>query len=715
MRMIRKLLLSTSLACAAPGWAQAAGPVDIAMNDDQDRTIVVTGQRPAADEQVAIKGRLGVLGELSAFDTPFAQSSYTAKLIQDQMARSISDIAANDPAVRPAGSRYAESESLTIRGFAVYAGNVLFDGLPGLADDRQPSLDGIERVDIFKGPSALLNNGAQDVGGTINFVPKRAGDAPLTELTLGYDSDLEGEAHLDLGRRFGAGRRLGVRVGLGGRYGDTPLDGMTERAAIGTLAVDYKGDRLRASLDANLQDRRLLGYLSGFGVAAADANGDAFAIPDAPDPRNNIFAGANSYRKWTGVALGQVEYDFADWLTGFAALGYRRSAERYLGAYYPTILDGAGDTGVFNIPYIRRGETESGRVGLRASFVTGPIRHGVTLSGETYRDRSHGGVAFYDALATNIYRPVPLGSQVVDYPFPPDGYVSTSRATSGVLADVMTAFDGRVTLIAGARRQTLFAGSRDPTGSSPPSRYEKTKVTPSLALAVKPVARLTIYGNYIQTLQQAPSPPAGTVNASEVFPPAVAKQYEAGAKYDFGRGGLTVAAFDIRQPVGIVTAQPDNTLVFSLGGQQRNRGIELGLFGEVLPGLRLIGGASFIDAKLTRTQDGANDGNTAVGVPATQVNIGAEWDVPGLAGLTLTGRTIYTSREYFDAENTRTIPAWTRFDVGARYAFRVVDRAVTARVSVENVADRGYWSSALQSSLAIGAPRTVLLSVTTGF
>ncbi len=617
--------------------------------------------------------------------------------------------------MRAASSRYAESESLTIRGFPVYAGNVLFNGLPGLADDRQPSLDGIERVDIFKGPSALLNNGAQDVGGTINFVPKRAADAPLNELTLGYDSDLEGEAHLDVGRRFGADRSLGVRVGLGGRYGDTPLDGMHERAGIATLAADYKGDRLRASLDANIQDRRLLGYLSSFGVAATDADGNAFAIPRAPDPRNNIFAGANYYRKWAGIVLGQAEYDLTDWLTGFAAAGYRRTVERYLGLYSPTIGNAAGDTQVINIPYIRRASTESGRVGLRARFATGPVSHSLTLSGEGYWDRSHGGYALHEFLTTNIYDPRPLGSLVVDYDYPPDAYVSKNRATSGVIADVMTAFDDRVTLIAGARRQTLFAGSRDPAGASPPSRYEKTKVTPSVALAVKPLRRLTLYGNYIQTLQQAPTPPAGVVNADQVFPPAVAKQVEAGAKYDFGTGGLTLAAFDIRQPTGLVTANADNTLTFSLGGQQRNRGIEFSVFGEVLPGLRLIGGASFIDAELRRTQDGANDGNTAVGVPDTQVNMDAEWDVPGLAGLTLTGRILYTSREYQDAENTRTIPDWTRVDLGARYAFRVANRDVTARVSVENVANAHYWSSAQQGYLAIGAPRTVLLSLTTGF
>jgi iron complex outermembrane receptor protein len=87
--------------------------------------------------------------------------------------------------------------------------------------------------------------------------------------------------------------------------------------------------------------------------------------------------------------------------------------------------------------------------------------------------------------------------------------------------------------------------------------------------------------------------------------------------------------------------------------------------------------------------------------------------------LTLTGRAIHTSSQYADAANTQTVPAWTRFDVGARYLTEVDGHLLTLRASVDNVANKNYWASAGgypgSSYLVLGAPRTVMLSASVEF
>ncbi len=128
----------------------------------------------------------------------------------------------------------------------------------------------------------------------------------------------------------------------------------------------------------------------------------------------------------------------------------------------------------------------------------------------------------------------------------------------------------------------------------------------------------------------------------------------------------------------------------------------------------------YIDSKLNNTTNGAFDGNRAPATPEYNVNLGAEWDIPGVEGLTLTGRGIYTSSQYLDQANSKEIDSWERFDVGARYAFKIDDKSITLRASVENVMDKRYWSSAGASDdsepgLTLSTPRTYLLSATVGF
>jgi iron complex outermembrane receptor protein len=67
-------------------------------------------------------------------------------------------------------------------------------------------------------------------------------------------------------------------------------------------------------------------------------------------------------------------------------------------------------------------------------------------------------------------------------------------------------------------------------------------------------------------------------------------------------------------------------------GKRENKGIELNVFGELLKGVRLLGGVMFIDSELTGTVGGIADGNRAPATPEYNVSLGAEWDVPKVAG-----------------------------------------------------------------------------------
>lgn len=160
--------------------------------------------------------------------------------------------------------------------------------------------------------------------------------------------------------------------------------------------------------------------------------------------------------------------------------------------------------------------------------------------------------------------------------------------------------------------------------------------------------------------------------------------------------------------------------MFGPNGKRQNRGVELSVFGEPLKGFRVLGGVMYIDSTLTDTTNGTYDGNRAPATPKYNVNLGAEWDVPAVQGLTLTGRGIYSSSQYLDQANSKEIDGWERFDAGARYAFKVSGKAVTVRANVENVLDKRFWSSSGASDdsepgLTLATPRTYLLSATVGF
>jgi iron complex outermembrane receptor protein len=195
--------------------------------------------------------------------------------------------------------------------------------------------------------------------------------------------------------------------------------------------------------------------------------------------------------------------------------------------------------------------------------------------------------------------------------------------------------------------------------------------------------------------EQAPST---ALNSGALLAPERSKQYEVGVKYDNRNYGASLAAFQIEKPSAYTNAAD----YFVADGNERHRGIEALIYGERYKDVRLIAGVTYINAELLDTAGGTTNGNRPIGVPSFLFNLGAEYDVPMVNGLTQTARWIHTGSQYLNPTNTLSIPSWDRFDLGTRYSPVVSGKPTTFRASVLNVANKSYWSSTIGGYLTQG-------------
>jgi iron complex outermembrane receptor protein len=327
--------------------------------------------------------------------------------------------------------------------------------------------------------------------------------------------------------------------------------------------------------------------------------------------------------------------------------------------------------------------------------------------------------AFDSGGTTNIYRPISQPQLAVT----PTGNLNSPLTTektdlaSFAVADTMSFMQDRILLTLGARQQQVKDKTYDTATGAQTASYDEDAITPLVAFVFKATEHISLYANYAESLTKGPIAAAfGTppTNVGQAFAPTKTKQKEIGLKYDGGSVGATLAYFTVDQPLSII----ENN-VFSVDGKQRNKGVELTVFGAPAKNVRVLGGVTLMDSEQVRTANGVNQGKDAIGVPDTQLNLGGEWDVPGMERLTLTSRVLYTSSQFMDSANEQEVPSWTRVDVGARYRVDMGTKLLTLRAGIENLMGRDYWASVGgfpgSGYLVLGNPRTYTVTATVDF
>lgn len=726
------LAIAACLAISGAAYAQTATAPDTAATTAADAVLPTVTVNASADAsadglpapfsggQVARGGRVGLFGNQNIMNTPFTITNYTQELIQNQQAHSVADVLQNDPSVRMARGFGNFQETYIIRGFPIDSDDMAYNGLYGILPRQYVAAELLERVEVMRGANSFVNGVAPNgggLGGSINLVPKRAGSSPLTQVTAGVESGGQGYLATDISRRFGPDERFGIRLNAVRRDGDTAVSGEHRELNVVALGLDYNGGNFRVSADLGYQENKMSGLRPNVTINSG------LRIPAPPSVSGNYAQPWTYSNERDQFGTLRAELDLTRDVTAWAAYGVRKSVENNSLSNL-TVSNAAGDASGYRADNHRRDTVMTGEVGIRAKVDTGPVGHTFSLAASNYWLDSRNSYAWSlgglgGTYTTNLYNPISYSAPLTN------GYAGgdmnnpltthTTRLSSVALADTLSFAQDTVLVTVGARNQNIKDYSYDYNSGAENGRYSDSAVTPMAGIVFKPIDHLSIYANYIEGLTKGDTAPSNAINSGQIFAPYKTKQKEVGVKYELGNLGLSAAAFTTAKPSGLLNAAS----IYSIDGEQRNRGLEFSAFGTVARGIRVLGGLTILDAKLTSTAGGANDGKNAIGVPRQQVNLGGEWDIPGVQGLTVTGRAVYTSTQYADAANTQQLPSWTRFDGGVRYITGFGVHAITIRGRVDNLLNKNYWASAGgypgYGYLVQGAPRTFGLTATMDF
>jgi iron complex outermembrane receptor protein len=684
--------------------------------------LTVTGERPSDDNyRVATVDSLGPLGTTPILNTPYTIEVLPLDLIQNSQAVNFKDVSKYLPLVA-----YQEQQGPDIlrpqtRG--MQGGNFQNSRLDGLSMfiTVATALEQFQQIEVLNGLSASLY-GPANPSGMFNFVSKRPTERDLREVSVTYNSNSVGTAHVDMSGRFDSNGIVKYRFNgvFGG--GDGFVDGSHQKRELGDLGIDvHAWDS--GVIELNFTDYRLtdLGYPGWF------TYGEKITLPPTPNPQvqgyNQEYLGTD-LKTQTSVARLEQAIN-SNWHLVVGVLN--QDATRNIDTQVNNLTNNAGAyTSSMGATFAPRFVITSDTAYLNGNFTTFGVTHDLTIGTAGYRSSS------YSLTNPRIPAGLLLGSasiaSPVEYPYPalgvPDSnanFDSSDTYQQGVNASDSIRFNDYWAVRAGLSQDWFHVNNFRNTGART-TEYANHGVSPTGSILFKPAGNMTTYFTYASSLQAGDLAPTGTVNQGESLAPYRSTEYEVGYKASFGKFDVTAAVFRIQRPFANIFA-PTNS--FEITGEQVNKGLELSAVGEIAPGLTVYEGVTLLNARLENTPLLATNDRIYVGAPKVKGNALFEYKIPTIEGLVAVFNYQFSGPRAANDTNSFYAAGYNLFDLGARYTENILGASVTWRLAVDNLTDRRYWSTIGPSNLTgantgsllahFGSPRTVLASASVSF
>jgi iron complex outermembrane recepter protein len=666
--------------------------VDITAPATSGDTTGAYGAKPSYNTPTA---NFGPLGNHPILNTPMSITVVPQELIVNQQARTVNDVLRYLPSVEIRDQQGFEVSRPQSRGFQ---GSIVqqtrLDGLNVIGTTAIPT-ENLAGIQVLNGLAGALY-GPETPAGVFNYILKRPTDVPIFRFIESYESNSIFTEQADVGGRVGS---VGYRFNAVHGQGESYVSGSHVDRTLFSSALDFHVD------DKTVVETNFSHYeAAAFGLPGSIVydSGKSTILPAAVDPtRVGIGQPGAGTDLVTTTGLVKVKHQFNDdWNMEIG--GLYQDALRNLFGITNTMTDNNGNFTVtknFNaVPHFTIGSNTASLnghidiLGFKNDVTIGT--NGFVNGQYTYRN-SIAQVLGTSSLSNPVVFPSP--------PIPNNGgqFKSATVTNQSIIVGDMLHFNEHWAVQGVLSSSFLNSKSFDATGATTSSDSINGALSPTVSLIYKPIAPLTFYATYSNSVEEGEQAPAGTANVNQFLAPFHDEQYEAGAKYAISKDLLiTLDGFRMTRPLAITDP---TTNIFHVVGTQRNVGVEFFAQGNITPELSIFGGITYIDAKLQGTNNPTTDDKFVVGVPQVKSDVVLDYHPAFINGFALTGAAHFESQRAATNTNNSYSPGYATLDLGARYSMKVLQHYLTARFQVLNVTDTNYYISIAEGNI-VGSP-----------
>ena len=697
---------------------------DVPVPDAQLPTVLVTSDRDdgSAEAGYAVKNveNFGPWGDKAVLDTPYTVFPVKAFFIDNIQARNPGDIVKRTPNVF--GGWAADSNQMT---------NMLSRGLwmtsrsfiNGVQTDNVGLgmfIEDVDSMEILSGLSGFMY-GQGNVGGLINYNLKRPTFDFYNKAKVGNYGGQQYYGHLDLGGPI-VKDKLAFRLNIMGQDGKTSVQRQHIGKQFFSGALDWN-----ITEDFQMQVNASYGEVHMRGRQGAFVPTDTTIIHRPPNPSKLWVSDDTGNDVRTKTYGWSAKYKITDWLKFRAAYSHRDSNRRSIitgssfvngtdnYTYYANHLDwkyrSNGANAYFDAGFNTFGiehKITAGVNGYMVDVIPGRFRNAAgTGYSQTFQVTGFGGNFNKNSAVNDDIRGLDIFNRYFDK------RVKTGETFNyNIIIGDEIKFNDQWQLMVGLNYATLNTKSYNISTERLTSKYDKSRLTPTVSLLYKPIPQVTTYFTYVEALENGSIVGSTYVNAGEILPPLMSEQYEVGVKAEVNGMMLTAALFQIDKGLQFADA---GTNKYVQDGRQRHRGLELTARGKLFESLTLVGGFTLIDAEIKKTANKNVIGNRPTYIPEHTAKLYAEYALPFLDGLTLTGGVYYHGSTKANQLNTVNIASHVVADLGLRYAADIMGLNTTFRLNVTNITDKAYWVGETGSEIILGDPRSIAFTAEFSF
>jgi iron complex outermembrane recepter protein len=607
-----------------------------------------------------------------------------------------SDAIKNVAGVQPTNSSGSANDAFAVRGIKLnlFSNYRLDGGLPITGVITNPT-ENKQRVETLKGANALMF-GVASPAGIINFVTKRAGPRDVTSVAVAGNGFGQYGAHLDLGRRYGVDKQLGVRINVSAVHlqnGVHDLDGDGKFASIGLDL--HATSRLTLQGDVEYYDRHVPEQA---GIGLLPAKNGVVPITRVPDPRNLLSGTWNIYSPRTTNVQARADYLLNDAWKVLVQAG-ESDSHRHRNTVRIRNYDAVtGAGGIVTVqPLTNDYRNTFGRAELIGHFASWRLTHDLTF-GVSHSERFS---STYDVQNVtlpqkqNIYDPIELNPPVLGRGRANPTQDSTD---SGLYTYDTIGITPALKLLAGVR----FVTDKEVNGDVSSTSHV---TSPAIGIMYDVRPATTLFASYMQGLEAGTAAPANAANANVILPPAISRQREFGIRDSYYKGlALSASYFEINRGNAVIDPVSN---VFGYSGDLVYKGIEATANYEINRRWSVHGALLRLKAVQESPNQPLIDGKTPENSPKWNANFGVAYRPAWKPGLTLKAGLKTISARPVDPQNQGYIPGYTLFDAGFTYATLVRGHRTSFSVNIDNLANKRYWNSVQTGTYGIGMDRTI--------